>query len=106
MSRWSMPALSMATRASSRSVPEPFEQVEGEPGAGAQDVGQGLRAGALQQQRAPAADDERALDQLDHSRGVEPAQHLGLVVEPGRGGVVERHLEHPLGVRRRRASWS
>ena len=88
-----------------------LQQVQGEPGPGPQDLGQrrGLRlvgparaqgtAGVLQQQRAPSADQDRTLDQPDDARVIQAAQHVGLVVQPGRGRLVQGHLEHPLGVR-------
>ena len=47
---------------------EPLEEVKGEPGAAAQRLSEGLGAGALEQERLAAADDEGALDELDDAR--------------------------------------
>ena len=78
-----------------------LQQVQGQPLAAAQHLGQRLLAGALQHQGLPAADVQRALDQPDQPRVGQPGQHLGLAGDPGRRRVVHRDLQHPGGIRAR-----
>ena len=80
-----------------------LQEVQRHPGTVPQHRRQGLRAGALQQQRIPAPDGDGALDDRDEPGALQGAQDLGLALEAGRGRVVERHLEDPLGVRVRRS---
>ena len=75
-----------------------LEEVEGEPGAGAEDLGEGLGAGVLEEERLASADDEGALDDLDDAGAVQGAEDLGLGGQARRGILIECDLEDALGV--------